>query len=137
MIRIDKKFKIDYEGLKAYLEGLTSADFRGEDGHCGTNPNGKIRKGTSISYILYLKKMKKDTTKILFSDVIAYGQPFLVDLLGNDLSIATLTKRKYRTPNDRSVHAKFDITIINNCHNQYGTALNGCWIIPDEFIVYY
>lgn len=134
MIKIDKKFTIDYEGLKEYLEGLTSADFRGEDGHRGTNPNGKIRKGTAISDVLYFKK---DTTKIAFSDVIAYGQPFLVDLLGNDLSIAILTKKKYRTPNGRSVHAKFDSTIIDNCRKQYGTPLNGYWIIPNEFIMYH
>lgn len=134
MYNLGRKFKIDYIGLKKYLESLNEKDFRSADGRRGTNPNGKIRKGTSIDDVLHFKK---DTTKIPFSDVILYGQPFLVDLLGNDLSIAILSKRKYKTPTGRSVKAKFDATIINNCRKQYGTPLNGYWIIPSDFIYYY
>ena len=127
MIKLEKKFEIDYAGLEKYLKSLTASDFR------GTNESGKIRKGTSICDIVY---WEKDTTKIRFSDVIVFGQPFLVDLLGNDLSIAVLTKKKYKTPKGRSVKARFIRTIIENCREQFGTPLNGCWIIPNDFITY-
>lgn len=133
MYNLGRKFKIDYKGLKDYLQSLKETDFRNADGRRGTNINNKIRKGTSIDDVLHFKK---DTTKIPFSDVILYGQPFLVDLLGNDLSIAILTKRKYKTPKGRSVKAKYDATIIENCREVYGTPLNGYWIIPSQFITY-
>ena len=133
MIKLEKKFEIDYAGLETYLKSLTASDFRGPDGRRGTNESGKIRKGTSISDVVYFKK---DTTKIMFSDVIAYGQPFLLDLLGNDLSIAVLTKKRYKTPKGRSVKVRFVRTIIENCREQYGTPLNGYWIIPNDFITY-
>lgn len=133
MYNFGRKFKIDYKGLESYLKSLKESDFRGADGRRGTNPNGKMRSATSIDEVLFFKK---DKTKIAFSDVILYGQPFLVDLLGNDLSIAILTKSKHKTPKGRSVKAKYDATIIDDCRKLYGTPLNGYWVIPDEFIDY-
>jgi hypothetical protein len=93
-----------------------------------------IRRGSSIDDIVFFGT---DTKKVPLSDVIFQGQPFLLDLVGNDLTVATLTRKKYRNPVGRLVKVKFDKTIIDDCRQTYGTPLNGYWIIPSQFITYY
>ena len=133
MYKLTQKFKIDYKGLKEYLEGLTANDFRGRKAHIGP-VSDMIRKGSSIDDILHFGT---DTKTVPLSDVIFQGQPFLLDLVGNDLTVATLTRKKYRNPVGRLVKVKFDKTIIDDCRRCYGTPLNGYWIIPSQFITYY
>lgn len=119
------EYQIKYKELKQHLETLCDADFQ-KNGNVGL-----IEEGHSIDDIEYFKI---DKSKIKLSQVINYGMPFLVDALGNDLSIVVLTKRKYKLPSGRAIKAKFDRTIIEDCHKLYGTALNGYWMIPDKFI---
>ncbi len=78
---------------------------------------------------------KKDLSKIPKDQIIHYGMPFLVDALGNDLSIVILSRRKYKLPTGRVIRAKYDSMNIDDCRKQYGTPLNGYWVIPQQFII--
>ena len=118
------KFKIDYKGLKAFLETLTYRKIK----------EGALVVGHSRRSIDFYYKTDKEKSKITLDQVIEYNAPFLVDLIGNDLSVCILTKRKYKTPNGRAVHAKLDRTIISDCRATFGSCLNEYWIIPDRFI---
>jgi hypothetical protein len=114
------KYKIDYEGLKIYLESLSKNDFREDK---------KIIKAHTIEDIEYFEMQGKYPEET----IIQYGEPFLVDIIGNDLSVCVLTKRKYRI-DGRLVGCKLDRTIIRDCHKIYDTAINGYWKIPSQFI---
>lgn len=125
------KYQIKYKELSEYLHKLKETDFQGADGHHARNPNGIMKKGYAMDDIEFFKK---DLSKIPSEQIIDYGMPFLVDLIGNDLSVVILTKRKYKSPNGRVVRAKFDTTVVDDCRAIYGTPLNGYWIIPEQFI---
>lgn len=118
------QYEIDYEGLKEYLEVLTYERIR----------EGALVKGHAISDIELFYKTNKEKSKITYDQVIHYGTPFLVDAIGNDLSIIVLTKRKYKLPTGRVVNAKFDRTIIDDCREVYGCPINEYYIIPEEFL---
>jgi len=115
-------YDIKFDELKTYLETLDRTDFE---------KNDKIEKGHTIQDIEHFKVNKQE---IKLSQFIDYGTPFLVDIIGSDLSVVINTRKKYRSPNGRVVKAKFVKTIIPDCHKQYGTALNGYWMIPDKFL---
>ena len=122
------KKQIKYKELTDYLKTLKYDDFqriwnRGVD--------VPIKKGYSIFDIEFFKM---DKSKITLDKVIYFGSPFLVDAVGNDLSIVIQTKRKYKLPTGRAVNAKFDRTLISDCRALYGTPLNGYWIIPERFL---
>ena len=125
------KYEIKYKELSEYLKTLKETDFQRADGNPGRNPNGVMKKGYAMDDIEFFKK---DLAKIPSEQVIDFGTPFLVDLIGNDLSIVFLSRRKYKSPNGRMVQAKFDTTVIDDCRATYGTPLNGYWIIPEKFI---
>ena len=127
------KYKIDFEGLKKHLESKVEKDFQRADGHRNHNPNAEIKSANAIDDI---EHFKMDRSKIKFDTVINYGMPFLVDSLGNDLTIVQLTKRKFKNPNGRLMRAKHVKTIISDCRKIYGTPLNGYWVIPEQFISY-
>ena len=122
------KFNIDYKGLEAYLTGLDRSEIE-------TNWNKpekpKLMEGKAMDDIEFFKL---DKSTIAPEKIIDYGTPFLVDALGNDLSVVLLTKRKYKLPNGRLVRAKYISTVIKDCRELYGTPLNGYWKIPSEFI---
>ena len=122
------KHKIDYKGLESYLKSLNRSEI---ETNWNKPESPKLIEGNSISDIEYFKK---DKSKIPLEKVIQYGEPFLVDALGNDLSIVILSKRKYRLPDGRVIKAKFVTTIIEDCRGIYGSALNGYWKIPSKFI---
>lgn len=122
------KYTINYKSLKNYLKTLQPTDF---ETSYNKNQNALIKEGFSV---LDIEFFKKDKSKIKFDSIIDVGTPFLVDALGNDLSILILSKRKYTLPNGRVVNAKFDTTLIDDCRKIYGTPLNGFWIIPDSFL---
>ena len=117
-----KVMEIKYNELKIYLESLKLKDFE----------NGTIEKGTAIDDI---EKFKMDKSKIKLSEVIFKGDPFLVDVIGNDLSVVFLTEKRYRLHTGRVAQCKFDRTIILDCNKIYGSCLNGYWKIPDEFLI--
>lgn len=117
-------YQIDYQGLKSFLETLT---YRGIK-------DGVLVKGHTRYDIDRFYTTDKEKSEITLDSVIEYGQPFLVDAIGNDLSICFLTKRKYKLPNGRLVKMSFHKTIINDCRNLYGSPINGCYVIPDRFI---
>lgn len=124
------KYEIDYEGLKGYLQTLKETDFQND---CGRNPNGIILKGFDIEDKEYYGV---EWDLIPESQIIKIGQPFLVDAIGNDLSICKNARRGYKLPTGRIINAKFDRTIIDDCRKIYGTPLNNYWIIPEQFIKY-
>lgn len=103
-------FEIDFEGLNSFLKTLTYCDYQNEL---------KIKKGTSICDINRFAEYYEPLNRI-----IAYGMPFLVDAIGNDLSVCILTKKRM----------KLVRTIIDDCSDQYGSCLNGYWMIPPQFI---
>ena len=123
------KYKIKYKELSEYLSKLTREDFDRYGYKDDANP--LIKKGYAMNDIEFFKK---DISKIPKEQIIDYGSPFLVDAIGNDLSVCTLQRRKFKLPTGRLVRMKLRETVINDCHKNYGTALNGYWIIPSEFV---
>ena len=63
---------------------------------------------------------------------VPFGEYFLCDCIGNTIDLCKSTKRKFRNSDGRMVNCKVIETIIPDCHAKFGTALNGCWIIPDN-----
>ena len=123
------KYKIKYKELSEYLSTLKREDFDRDGYKDSINP--LIKKGYAMDDIEFFKK---DISKIPKEQIIDYGTPFLVYAIGNDLSVCTLQKREFKLPTGRLVRMKLRETVINDCHKNYGTALNGYWIIPIEFI---
>tara|TARA_R100001244_G_C5139768_1_gene127616 strand:- start:454 stop:834 length:381 start_codon:yes stop_codon:yes gene_type:complete len=119
-----QQYEIDYEGLKGYLEVLTRERI----------DEGALVKGHAISDIELFYKTDAEKSKITYDQVIGYGMPFLVDAIGNDLSIVVLTRRKYKLPTGRVIGAKFDRTIIDDCREIYGSPINDYFIIPDTYL---
>ena len=118
-------YKIDYKGLKEFLETLTYRSIK----------DGALVKAHARDDIDFFYKTDEDKRGITLDSVIEYGQPFLVDAIGNDLSICILTKRKYKLPTGRVVRMKFDTTIIDDCREVLGSPVNNYYVIPDRFIV--
>ena len=116
-------FIIDYKGLTAYLKTKKYKDF---------HKDGSVLKATAMDDIEFFKI---DKSKITFDCIIDYNRPFLVDSVGNDLTVAMLTKRKYKNPDGRLVRFKHLQTVINDCSELYGSCINGYWVIPDKFIL--
>ncbi|OWP86663.1 hypothetical protein BWK60_07735 [Flavobacterium covae] len=122
------KHEIDFKGLENYLKSLRYSDI---ETNWQKPKKAKLIKGHSIEEIEYFKT---DKSKIPLEKVINYGEPFLIDALGNDLSIVILSKREYKLPTGRKIHAKFVTTIIDDCREIYGTPLSGYWKIPNNFL---
>jgi hypothetical protein len=122
------KYKIDYEGLEKYLKSLDRSEI---ETNWNKPENPKLIEGVAMNDIEFFKK---DKSKIPLEKVIDYGTPFLVDALGNDLSIVILSRRNYKLPNGRVICAKFVSTVVDDCRSVYGTPLNGYWKIPSQFI---
>ena len=122
------KYEVKYKELEAYLTSLPEKEFQNKM----YNPNGIIKEAELMNDI---ERFKMAPSSLKLNQIVDYGMPFLVDALGNDLSICVLSRRKYRLPTGRCISAKFDRTIIENCRQNFGTPLNGCWVIPPQFIV--
>jgi hypothetical protein len=122
------KYWIDYKGLEEYLRSLNANEI---ERNWVRSENPKLSEGNSILDIEYFNKLGHELQK---NNIINIGEPFLVDALGNDLSIVILSRRKYKLPNNRVVNGKFVATIIDDCRTLYGTPLNGYWKIPSQFI---
>lgn len=119
---------INYAGLEKFLLSIKSEDI---ERNWNKKENPKLMEGIAMDDIEFFKL---DLSKIPKQKIINYGEPFLVDALGNDLSIVILSKKRYKLPTGRVVRSKFVTTIIDDCRKVYGTALNGYWKIPNEFI---
>ena len=122
------KHKIDYKGLKSYIKSLKYSEI---ETSWQKPKNAKLITVKSIADIEYFKM---DKSKISLETVINYGEPFIIDAIGNDLSIVVLSKKGYKLPTGRVIKAKFVKTIIDDCRDLFGTALNGYWKIPSQFI---
>ena len=122
------KYNIKYIELSEFLSKLDRTDFYRD---YEVRDNLKLKRGFAMDDIEYFKK---DISKIPKDQIIDYGMPFLVDAIGNDLSVCTLQKREFKLPTGRLVRMKLRHTVINDCHKTYGTAMNGYWIIPSEFL---
>jgi len=115
--------KIDYQGLTNYLKTLKYTDFQ---------EGGIIKHANLIDDI---ENFKLDKSKLDFDAVINYGDYFLVDAIGNDLSVCKKTKKKYKLLTGRVVSMKLEKVLIVNCHEIYGSAINGIWAIPQQFYI--
>ena len=119
------KTNIDYSALQEFLKTLSYTKIK----------SGALTKGHGMNDIEFFYKTDDEKKEITYDQVINYGAPFLVDAIGNDLSICVLTKRKFKNAQGRLVNSKFDRTIIDDCRTILGGCLNGYWIIPDRFFI--
>ena len=69
-------------------------------------------------------------TFLQYKGQVVAGTYFLCDCIGNTIDLCLATKRKFKNKEGRLVYCKVIETIIPDCHAKFGTALNGCWIIP-------
>ena len=67
-----------------------------------------------------------------YPNEVPAGDYFLCDCIGNTIDLCKSTKRKFKNADGRMVNCKVIETIIPDCHAKFGTALNGCWIIPSS-----
>ena len=118
------KYKIDYKGLEEFLRTLSYKSIK----------EGALTKAFARNDIERFYNTDIEKSKITLDSVIEYGQPFLVDAIGNDLSVCVLTRRKLRLPTGRVVRMKFDRTIIDDCRAVFGSPVNNYFVIPDRFI---
>ena len=112
---------INFDKLRKYLKSLKYEDFKNIN-----SDNSKIKEAWTVDDVAKFgthKKIEKNT-------LVNYGEYFLVDILGNDLTVVKLTKKKYKTPKGRLVKAKIILTIIDDCKKQYGSCINGYFHIP-------
>lgn len=116
--------KVDFNVLYHHLKNLSYQNFKDEEG---------IKKAHSILDIERFKD-QYDASTITLDRVILRGHPFLVDAVGNDLSVCLLTEKKFRNQSGRAVNSIFQKTIIDDCKSVYGSPLNGYWAIPDKFL---
>lgn len=112
------RYNVDYIWLQKYLIDLKYNDF--ESFH-SKEFNHKIPFVETI-----LDHPDRD-------DVLWYWEPFLVDILWNDLSIVRPAKTKERIW-WRWLNVRFDRTIVPDCRWIYWSPLNWCWKIPEKFI---
>jgi hypothetical protein len=66
------------------------------------------------------------------ANCVPHGHYFLCDCIGNTVDLCLSTKRPFKNSKGRMVNCKVIETIIPDCRKKFGTALNGCWIIPDS-----
>ncbi len=127
-----KRYEIKYKELDKFLRTLDISDFEHDNGReSKEKPSLKIAKFEDE-----IERFKMDKSKITLDSVVFYGMPFLIDAIGNDLSICTFTKRKYKLKDTgRVLNILFDKTIIGDCSELYGTPLNNCWAIPERFLI--
>ena len=118
---MSKIIKIDFQGLKEFLLDLNESDFQA---------GIKIKKGTSMQDIDYFNL---PTSSLDYDEVIDYGDFFLVDAIGNDLSVCRLTRRNYKLPTGRLVPMKLIKTILPDVRSLIGSPLNGYWVIPRQY----
>ncbi len=123
------KYQVKYDELRQYLKLLSYKDFHQR---MNGNNDGIIKEGHSIRDIEYFNR---DKSKIPLDKVIDYGMPFMLDAIGNDISVVFMSRRKYKLPTGRAINAKFGETLITDCRKLYGTSLSGYWMVPDEFII--
>ena len=122
------KYEVKYKELEAYLTSLPEKEFQNKM----YNPNGIIKEAELMNDI---ERFKMAPSSLKLNQVVDYGMPFLVDALGNDLSVCFLSRRKYKLPTGRVVSMKLGETVVSNCRKVFGTPLNGCWVIPPQFII--
>lgn len=118
--------EIKYKELTEYLKTLCYADF--EDDTRKTHIQ-KAYTNKELELGMNPEKLKKQK-------FIAYGEPYLVDVIGCDLSVVWSSKKKHKLKTScgtRSLNLKFDRTLLQN----FGFVVNGYWAIPERFIVDY
>jgi len=128
-----KKYIIDYIGLENWLiNDITYKDFYPPKK--GYEP--KITKAFTAADVERFCKTAAKKSKITLDQFVDYGKPFILDCIGNDLSVCQLTRGRHKLPTGRVIGSKFDRTIIKDCKAIYGSCINGYWVIPDKFIDY-
>ena len=121
------KYEIDFEWLTIFLKSLNP---KTEIDRMQHQPiTSKLLGADTIQEIASSERAMPPPERLIGVD-----EPFLVDVLGNDLSIIILTKTLQHQPEGPKRKFIFVKTIIEDCHEQYGTALNGYWKIPSQFL---
>ena len=122
-------YEIDYIGLELFLNNLQYSEI---ETTWDKPKDAKLIEATLMDDIDFFDL---DKSTIPLQKVVFYGFPFLLDAIGNDLSICILSKRRHKLPTGRVIKSKFDRTIIKDCRKKFGTPLNGCWLIPSRFLL--
>jgi hypothetical protein len=118
-----KKCEVKYEELEKYLRTLTYDDFENEN-----SPNHLQKAYTNQELMLTNNPKAYDKQKF-----IAYGEPYLVDVIGCDISVVWSSSKKHKIKTscgERSLNMEFDRTLMKN----FGFVVNGYWAIPEQFI---
>ena len=111
--------EMNYRELQDYLHNLTRWDFE----------NGVMVKAvTAVDVEWFGREKYKD---LPLNQFVNYGEQILTDALGNDLSMITVTRKKHKLPNGKKINGRLIGTLIYDCHATYGTAINGCWVVPE------
>lgn len=129
-----KNYEIDIVGLTEFLFSLKLEDI---EKHVSDRFSNKTYKLIETDTIKDIDRFNIDKSKITLDRVVFYDEPFLVDKIGNDLSIVILTKRRYKDNFGNVGFCKLVTTVVNDCNKVYGTSLNGYWKIPEQFIIKY
>jgi hypothetical protein len=122
------KYEIKYKELTEYLETLKYRDFWDE------SSENYMQKAYTTKEL----EFSKNKDRFEGEQFIDYGMPYLVDVLGNDLSLVWSTKKKHKLKTCsgvRSLSLKFDRTLIKDCRTVLGSCVNGYWAIPKRFII--
>jgi len=118
-----KKCEVKYEELEQYLRTLCYEDF--EDDTRKTHIQ-KAYTNEEVELGMNLEKLKEQK-------FIAYGEPYLIDVIGCDISVVWSSKKKHKLKTScgiRSLSLEFDRTLMKD----FGFVVNGYWAIPEQFI---
>ena len=134
-----KNYEIDIVGLTEFLFSLKLEDIEKQNTNNRLEDKllNKTYKLIETNTIRDIDRFDFDKSKITLDRVVFYDEPFLVDKIGNDLSIVILTKRRYKDNFGNVGFCKLVTTVVNDCNKLYGTSLNGYWKIPEQFIIKY
>jgi len=134
MQKVEIKMKVkqvNTETLKDWLLTLTVNDFR-----------SSMEKGSQheLACTMRVDIERFGNAEEIKPTIIKYGDLFLVDVHGGELTIAKHTKRKFnvrsRSNTTRLVSCKPIVSyLIEDTQTVYGSYVNGCFAIPQRFYI--
>lgn len=109
--------KIDTQALSQWLHS-----------HKGKDINQLLTKAVTHSYVEAFPE------QIVSKHIIKRGQYFLSTVVGNDITIVKHQKTVKQMPDGRMLPCKFIETVVDDCDELYNTLLEGCYLIPQNFM---
>lgn len=101
---------MDIEKIKQFVNNTTKEDWQGS---YKLDPSAKIMQ---------------------YKGKVQVGDYFLCDCIGNTIDLCKKTNRAYRNDEGRLVYCIVIETLIPDCQQKFGTALNGVWVIPADWL---